>query len=94
MSPIRPEVLLFGEMVDNQRMTQAVQQIEKAEVLLVLGTTFNSGLCEGYVDYFHGSSLILINSTEHFLDKEADLVLHEEVKTALPKIVWPDAAKK
>ncbi len=90
MSPIRPEVLLFGEMVDNQRMTQAVQQIEKADVLLVLGTKLNSGLCEGYIDYFQGTSLILINSVEHFLDKEADIVLHEEVKEALPKIVWPE----
>ena len=89
MSPVRPQVLLFGEMVDNQRMTRAVQQIEKAEVLLVLGTTLNSGLCEGYLDYFQGSTLILINSTEHFLDEKADIVLHEEVKEALPAIVCP-----
>lgn len=91
MTTVRPQVLLFGEMVDNQLMTRAVEQIEGADVLLVLGTTLNSGLCEGYVDYFKGKTLVLINSTEHYLDKAADLVIYEEVREALPKIVWPDA---
>jgi len=90
MVPVRPKVLLFGEQVDNQIMTAAVEEISKAEVLLLLGTTINSGLCERYVKYFEGEKLIIINRQSHFLDTKADLVLNEEVKTALPKIVWPD----
>lgn len=90
MTTVRPQVMLFGEMVDNQLMTRAVEETEKAEVLLVLGTTLNSGLCEGYVDHFKGKTLILINSTEHYLDRAADIVIYDEVKTALSKIVWPE----
>ena len=91
--PVRPKVMLFGEQVDNQLMTKAVNEISKADVLLLLGTTFSSGLCEQYVKYFEGSSLILINSQEHFMDEKADVILREEVKTALPKIVWPEGKK-
>lgn len=40
--------------------------------------------------YFEGSKMILINGQEHYLDEKADIVLYEEVKSALPKIVWPD----
>lgn len=93
MVPVRPKVLLFGEQVDNQMMTKAVDEISKAEVLLLLGTSINSGLCERYVKYFEGESLIVINAQEHFTDGKADIALHEEVKTALPKIVWPNGKK-
>lgn len=85
--PVRPKVMLFGEQVDNQLMTRAVNEISKADVLLLLGTNFNSGLCDRYVQYFEGSNLILINSQEHFRDENANIILREEVKTALPKIV-------
>lgn len=88
--PVRPKVMLFGEQVDNQVMTHAVEEISKADVLLLLGTAINSGLCERYVKYFGGRKMILINAQEHYLDEKADIVLHEEVKTALPKIVWPN----
>ncbi|MCI8376054.1 MAG: NAD-dependent deacetylase [Lachnospiraceae bacterium] len=88
--PVRPKVMLFGEQVDNQLMTKAVNEISKADVLLLLGTTFSSGLCDQYVKYFEGSNLILINSQEHFMDEKAGVILYEEVKTALPKIVWPN----
>ena len=90
MVPVRPKVLLFGEQVDNQMMTTAVGEISKAEVLLLLGTSINSGLCDGYVQYFHGKTMIIISASKHFMDEKADVALHEEVKTALPKIVWPD----
>ncbi|MBC5659476.1 NAD-dependent deacetylase [Anaerosacchariphilus sp. NSJ-68] len=90
MAVIRPKVLLFGEQVDNQMMTRAVDEISQAQVLLLLGTAIHSGLCERYVKYFKGERLILINGVEHYTDERADIVLHEEVKTALPKIVWPD----
>lgn len=87
MSVIRPKVLLFGEQVDNGMMTKVVDEISKAEVLLLLGTSITSGLCDGYVQYFKGKNLIIIHATEHFTDTKADIVLREEVKSALPKII-------
>ena len=87
MAVIRPKVLLFGEQVDNRMMTAAAEEIAKADVLLLLGTSIGSGLCERYVKYFEGETLIIINAAEHFTDAKADIVLREEVKTALPKIV-------
>ncbi len=94
MIPVRPKVFLFGEQIDNQLMTRAVEEVTKADVLLLLGTTFSSGLCEGYTHYFEGSKCIVIHAQPHFLENQADIVLHEEVKTALPKIVWPEGKDK
>ena len=88
--PVRPQVRLFGEQVDNTLMTRAADEITKAEVLLILGSSLNSGLCEEYVQYYQGSNMIIIHSQEHYLDDRADMVLIEEVKEAMPKIVWPE----
>lgn len=89
---VRPQVLLFGEQVDNRLMSRAAEEIARADVLLLLGTNLNSGLCEGYINYFDGSHLIMIKGQKHYLDSKADLVLYEAVKTALPKIVWAEEA--
>ena len=81
---------ITAEQVDKQLMTKAVEEVTRADTLLLLGTPMNSGLCEGYVKYFEGSRVIIIHAQEHYLDEKADVALHEEVKTALPKIVWPE----
>ena len=56
---IRPDVRLFGEMVDNQVITRAATEIQKADVLLVLGTNLKSYLCTQLLDYYEGDKLIL-----------------------------------
>ena len=38
--------------------------------------------------------MIIISAQKHYTDEKADLVLNEEVKTALPKIVWPDGRRQ
>ncbi|MCF2667341.1 MULTISPECIES: SIR2 family NAD-dependent protein deacylase [Lachnospiraceae] len=85
-TPIRPKVCLFGEMVDNVVITKAAEEIQKADVLLVLGTNLNSYLCSQLIDYYDGSKLILVNEEPHFSDKYADIVIHARVDDTLEKI--------
>ncbi len=78
MVAIRPNVCLFGEMIDNGRMTRAAQEVEKADVLLVLGASLTSPLCSQMLQYYTGSNLILvkgITGTEQYSDQRADIVI-------------------
>ena len=77
-SVIRPLVALFGEMVDSRIMTRTTEEIEKAEVLLLLGTTMQSEVFSNYVRYYNGHNLIIIHKEEHYMDHKADLVIVEE----------------
>ncbi len=77
-SVIRPLVSLFGEMVDSRIMTRTTEEIEKAEVLLLLGTTMQSEVFSNYVRYYNGHNLIIIHKEEHYMDHKADLVIVEE----------------
>ena len=85
-TPVRPKVCLFGEMVDNGVITRAAEEIQKAEVLLVLGTTLSSHLCSQLIDYYDGDKLILVNENSHHADRFADIVIHERADEMLERI--------
>jgi NAD-dependent deacetylase len=85
-TPVRPRVCLFGEMVDNAVITRAAEEIQKAEVLLVLGTTLSSHLCSQLIDYYEGDKLILVNEEPHHADRFADIVIHERVDEMLERL--------
>lgn len=75
---VRPLVSLFGEMVDSRIMTRTTEEIERAEVLLLLGTTLQSEVFNNYVRYYKGNNLIIIHKEEHYMDQKADMVIIEE----------------
>ena len=76
-SVIRPQVSLFGDMIDGQLMARAASEIERADVLLVLGTNLDSDVFGNYIKYFNGSKLIVIHQEPHLKDKNADLVIYD-----------------
>ena len=73
---LRPQVCLFGEMIDNGIMTRAAGEVEKADVLLVLGASLNSPLCSQMLQYYSGTNLILVTGSEHYADQRADFVVY------------------
>ncbi len=84
---VRPRICLFGEAVDNRTITKAAEEIQKADVLLVLGTNLRTHLCAQLVHYYEGEKLILVNAVPHFSDRYADLVVNERVDVTLEKII-------
>lgn len=86
-NPVRPKICLFGEMVDNGIVTKAAEEIQKADVLLVLGTGLHAALCHQLIQYYTGDKLILVTNEEHFSDKLANVLIYSRVDDALEKIV-------
>ena len=84
---IRPKICLYGEMVDNGIVTKAAEEIQKADVLLVLGTSLHASLCHQLIQYYNGDKLILITNEEHYSDKLADVLVYSRVDDALEKLV-------
>ncbi len=84
---VRPGICLFGEMVDNQVITRAAEEVQKADVLLVLGTNLRTQLCARLVQYYEGQKLVLVKEEPHFSDRYADVVVNERVDDTLEKII-------
>ena len=84
---VRPDVCLFGEMVDNQVMTKAAREFQKADVLILLGTHLKTYLCQQLMKYYEGDKLVLITQEQHFSNKWADIYWESRVDDALDKII-------
>jgi len=80
---VRPDVVLYGEPLDEQVMRAAAIAIAHADVLIVAGTSLAVYPAAGLVQYFGGDSLVLINKTATPLDNHADLVIHQPVGEVL-----------
>lgn len=86
--PVRPMVSLFGEMVDARLLARAVDEIEKADTLLLLGTNLDSEVFSSYFRYFEGRNLVIIHQREHYMDAKADLVIIDQPKNVLPQLLF------
>lgn len=90
---VRPLISLVGEMVDSQNMTRTTEEITKADVLLLLGTSLASEVFRQYIKYFSGSSLVIIHNEEHYLDKEAELTILDRPMNVLGKLGYEKEAE-
>ena len=85
-SVVRPMISLFGEMVDSQVMTRTTEEVEKADVLLLLGTTLESLVFKNYIRYFTGKTIAIIHKEPHYTDTKADIVIYGMPKEILPQL--------
>ena len=83
---IRPQVALFGEMMDSRLMTKATWEIENADTLILLGTTLDSEVFSKYIKYFEGRNLVIIHKEHHHSDNRADLVIWDEPRNIFTKL--------
>lgn len=83
---IKPEVVLYGEPLDESVVRQSIAAIQAADLMIVGGTSLVVYPAAGLVDYYSGRHLVLINKEETPLDTRADLVLHEPIAKVLSQV--------
>lgn len=76
---VKPDIVLYQEEVGGDALDQAVAAIEKAETLIVGGTSLVVYPAAGLVEHFHGKHLVLINKSQTQYDDQADLVVHDAI---------------
>ena len=86
---IKPDVVLYGEGLDNNVVDDAVSMIRKADLMIVAGTSLTVYPAAGLLRYFRGSHLVLINRDPTPMDDLADLCLHESVGKVLGALKIP-----
>ena len=80
---IKPDVVLYEEMLNDDTITKLVQYISNADVLIIGGTSLNVYPAAGFINYFKGSKLVIINKAATSADKNADLVISEPIGEVL-----------
>ena len=72
---IKPDVVLYGEGLDDKVVSKAVKYISRADVLIIGGTSLVVYPAAGLIDYFRGSKLVVINMSPTGRDAYADLLI-------------------
>lgn len=80
---IKPDVVLYEEGLDQGILRKAVAYIEKADTLIIGGTSLVVYPAAGLVDYYRGNKLVLINKTATPKDSGADLIINDSIGKVL-----------
>ena len=83
---IKPDVVLYGENLDDATVDGALAAISSCDTLIIAGTSMTVYPAAGFVRYFKGKNLVLINRDETPYDKNADLVIHDKVGQVLSRL--------
>ena len=83
---VKPDVVLYEEMLNDDVMYQSIEHIRSADLLIVAGTSLTVYPAAGLINYYHGNRLVLINRDATPYDSAADLVLHESLGTVFSKL--------
>jgi NAD-dependent deacetylase len=80
---VKPDVVLYGESLDQNLINMSIDVIEAADVLIVGGTSLTVYPANGFINYYNGHKLVLINKTPTEFDNKADLLIHDNIGRAL-----------
>ena len=84
---IKPDVVLYDEGLDDKTVTGAVKAIAKADVLIIGGTSLNVYPAAGFLNYFSGSRIVLLNKGVTPFDSKADIVIRDPIGQVLGEVV-------
>lgn len=83
---IKPDVVLYGEMLPTEALEKSIESVENADTLLVLGTSLKVYPAAGLINYFCGKNLVIINKDETDYDRVATLVIHDDLTEVFKKL--------
>lgn len=72
---VRPDVTLYGEMLNKNVTEAAIKEIRRADTLIIVGTSLTVYPAAYYLNYFKGRHLIIINETPTNQDEKAELII-------------------
>ena len=83
---IKPDVVLYEEGLDTMTIQNSVEAIAHADMLIIGGTSLVVYPAAGFIDYFRGKYLVLINKAETGRSVRADLVIREPIGKVMEQI--------
>ncbi|MBR5113059.1 MAG: NAD-dependent protein deacylase [Clostridia bacterium] len=83
---VKPDVVLYEESLDENVITGAVNAISNADMLIVAGTSLRVYPAAGFIKYFKGDNLVLINRDSTPMDDMFGLVIKGSLGDVMKQI--------
>lgn len=83
---VKPDVVLYEEGLDDKVVDGAIKAISEADMLIIGGTSLVVYPAAGFIRYFKGKNLVMINKSETQADSMTDLVLHRSLGSVFEQL--------
>lgn len=83
---VRPDVVLYEEGLDSMVIQKSIEAIEKADMLIIGGTSLVVYPAAGLIDFYRGDKLVLINRDATSQDGAACLVIRDKIGEVFSQI--------
>jgi len=80
---VKPDVVLYEEGLDDITIRKSVDAIMDADVLIIGGTSLNVYPAAGFITYYRGEKLVLVNKSTTNYDRRANLLIHDSIGKVL-----------
>lgn len=77
---IKPEVVLYEEPLDETVINSTIKYISNSDLLIVAGTSLTVYPASGFIEFFKGNNLVIINKMTTSFDNIADLVINDDIE--------------
>ena len=83
---IKPDVVLYEESLDGSTIRGSIEAISSADTLIIGGTSLVVYPAAGFIDYFHGKHLVVINKSATAKEVGAELSIAAPIGEILGQI--------
>lgn len=83
---VKPDVVLYEEGLNDDVVSGALNAISNADCLIIGGTSLNVYPAAGFIRYFRGDKLVMINKSVTPQDSYCNLVIHDSIGKVLGQI--------
>lgn len=83
---IKPDVVLFEEGINMEDIVNSVKVTQRADLLIVIGSSLVVYPAAGIPDYFNGNNIVIINKSPTYLDSRASLVIRDNIIDVVDKL--------
>ena len=83
---VKPDVVLYEESLNGDTIQAAVEAIANADVLIIGGTSLNVWPAAGFINYYRGRKLVLINKSAVARELSAALVITDPIGETLDQL--------
>ena len=76
---IKPDVVLYEEGLDSATIMNAIRSISEADMLIIVGTSLRVYPAAGFVNYYKGNKLVILNKEKTPFDSGANLAIYGDI---------------
>ena len=83
---VKPDVVLYEEGLPEEEIEKAVKALHNADLLIVAGTSLTVYPASGFIHYYGGKDLVIINNAKTSFDDMATLVINDKLGNVFSKL--------